>query len=161
MERVMGGFVYVMTNKSMPGMVKIGFTTRMPTSRADELFTSGVPSPFVVFSAVWFDEPKLIEAEIHEYFDVCRVTDGREFFRVLPEVATRQIAQALVSQHGGVVVPRWAQVCEDALTDFAAIRGVDCWDVGDVVSEDLRLFVQRNQETETEEGQYHECLSIA
>jgi hypothetical protein len=157
----MGGFVYVMTNKCMPGMVKIGFTTRMPTSRADELFTSGVPCPFEVYSAVWFDDPKLVEAGIHDYFEVCRVHENREFFRVFPEVATRQIAQFLVAQHGGVVIPEWAHVCENALEQFAAIRGISPLDVGDVVTEDLQNFIDSRAGDNREEGQYHECLSIA
>ena len=157
----MGGFVYVMTNESMPGMVKIGFTTRMPTSRADELFTSGVPSPFVVFSSIWFDDPKSVEAEVHAMLDVCRVTEGREFFRVLPEGATVRIVQILVNDIDAVVVPMWAYVCEDALEQFADVKGVHPADIGEVVSQDLKEFVKRKREVQTEEGQYHECLSIA
>jgi len=35
------GWVYVMTNKSMPGLVKIGYSTKDPSARADELGTRG------------------------------------------------------------------------------------------------------------------------
>ncbi len=157
----MGGFVYVMTNKSMPGMVKIGFTTRLPASRADDLFTSGVPCPFDVFCAVWFNDPKSVEAGLHDYFAVCRVTESREFFRVVPEVAARQIAQFLVAEHGGVVIPEWAHVCENTLEQFAEIRGISPLDIGDVVTEDLRMLIDSNNQNDCEEGQYHECLSIA
>ena len=31
------GWVYILTNPSMPGLVKIGLTTRNPTARAAEL----------------------------------------------------------------------------------------------------------------------------
>ena len=31
------GFVYVMSNKSMPGIVKVGMSTKMPEERAKEL----------------------------------------------------------------------------------------------------------------------------
>lgn len=159
----MGGFVYVMTNYSMPGMVKIGFTTRMPTSRADELFTSRVPCPFEVFSAIWFDDPKSVESEIHEHFDICRVTEGREFFRLTPEVATQRIVETLLQSIDcdSVVVGRWAYVDTDALEDFADVRGVHPADIGEVVSQDLKEFVKRKREVRSEEGQYHECLSIA
>ncbi|WP_295427803.1 GIY-YIG nuclease family protein [uncultured Thiodictyon sp.] len=33
----MKGFVYVMSNKAMPGLVKIGYSTKHPELRAEEL----------------------------------------------------------------------------------------------------------------------------
>ena len=41
------GIVYVLTNPSMPGMVKIGMTERSEMdARLKELYTTGVPLPF-------------------------------------------------------------------------------------------------------------------
>ena len=40
------------TNNHMPGLVKIGYTERLPTMRAEELSSaSGVPGSFVVQTA--------------------------------------------------------------------------------------------------------------
>ena len=43
------GIVYVLSNRVMPGLVKIGMTTRCEIdSRLKELYTTGVPVPFDV-----------------------------------------------------------------------------------------------------------------
>ena len=43
------GWVYILTNKAMPGLVKIGLTTRDLEEWAAELLgATGVPLPFVV-----------------------------------------------------------------------------------------------------------------
>jgi len=38
--------VYILTNESMPGLVKIGWTAGDPNERADALSTTGVPTRF-------------------------------------------------------------------------------------------------------------------
>lgn len=41
------GIVYVLTNSAMPGLVKIGMTTRESIdTRMKELYSTGVPVPF-------------------------------------------------------------------------------------------------------------------
>lgn len=41
------GIVYVLTNPAMPGLVKIGMTTRSDIdARMKELYSTGVPVPF-------------------------------------------------------------------------------------------------------------------
>lgn len=43
------GYIYVLINPSMDGLVKIGKTTRDPSGRAKELSgATGVPSPFLL-----------------------------------------------------------------------------------------------------------------
>ena len=44
----MDGFIYIMSNPDMPGLVKVGMTKNDPTNRATELTTTGVPQRFVV-----------------------------------------------------------------------------------------------------------------
>jgi len=48
MEDDVGGFVYVLSNVSMPEILKIGKSKRHPSQRAIELFSSGVATPFKV-----------------------------------------------------------------------------------------------------------------
>lgn len=36
------GYIYCFSNQSMPGIVKIGMTTRTPGERAKELYTTGL-----------------------------------------------------------------------------------------------------------------------
>ena len=74
-------FIYVLVNKSMPDMVKIGMTVRDVETRAKEISgATGVPTPWVpVFSFKCFNSYKL-EQEIHEHLDAVRVSGNREMF---------------------------------------------------------------------------------
>lgn len=75
------GYVYLMRNKSMPSMVKIGFTRDNPRKRAKELSKpTGIPEPFEVVGEVTTPWPSDVEAEVHRQLSFLRVTKGREFF---------------------------------------------------------------------------------
>ncbi|MBF6353622.1 GIY-YIG nuclease family protein [Nocardia higoensis] len=47
------GFVYILTNKKMPGLVKIGMTGRLIGDRVRELYNTSVPVPFEVPPHCW------------------------------------------------------------------------------------------------------------
>lgn len=75
------GYVYILTNESMPGLVKIGMTRRTPEQRAKELSdATGVPRPFTVHSQFYSPDCQSLEACIHAELADCRVNAGREFF---------------------------------------------------------------------------------
>lgn len=77
------GFVYALSNESMPGMYKIGFTTKHPQTRCDELSSkTGCPTPFRIDACFDTDSPQKIEAHIHNLLAQYRVDRSREFFRV-------------------------------------------------------------------------------
>ena len=79
------GFIYCLSNVSMPKMVKIGMTTKTPEERADGLYTTGVPTPFNIEFAKFVKEPKKKEKLLHSHIEtVCgeRVNGSREFFKV-------------------------------------------------------------------------------
>jgi hypothetical protein len=85
------GYVYCMSNPSMPGILKVGGTwslERTPDMRAKELYTTGVPTPFKIEFAKLVSEPKNKETTLHllleQYTE--RVNGRREFFRVSPEI---------------------------------------------------------------------------
>jgi len=81
------GYVYCMSNPSMPGILKVGMTNRTPEDRAKELFKTGVPTPFKIEFAKLVSEPKKKESSLHRLLEQYteRVNDRREFFRVSPE----------------------------------------------------------------------------
>jgi hypothetical protein len=87
----MSGYVYVMTNSAMRGLVKIGSTNLEPEKRAEQLQTTGVPSPFKVYGYVRVDNPQEIEKEVHSELNRYRKTKSREFFRLKPEAAVKAI----------------------------------------------------------------------
>jgi hypothetical protein len=76
-------YVYVLVNKSVPNMVKIGMTTNTPDERAKQISAAtGVVTPWIpVFSFKCY-RSDLLEAEIHEYFREYRVNTHREMFSV-------------------------------------------------------------------------------
>jgi hypothetical protein len=75
------GFVYILGNKSMPGIYKLGMTSGSPHKRAKDLSAStGVATPFVVLCYAEFENALQKERECHEALAEYRVSDRREFF---------------------------------------------------------------------------------
>lgn len=76
------GFVYILQNEYMPGLIKIGCTERSPQQRAEELSKhTGVPAPFKVLCFAEFDSFQQVEHQMHEWCKNYRVNNGREFFK--------------------------------------------------------------------------------
>ena len=99
------GVVYVLSNASMPGLLKIGFTTRSVDERIAEISgATGVPEPFVC-EAYWLSVcPDLDEKKLHHLFASERVRGGREFFRLAPRVAIDRISEFLDTRPEGEVM---------------------------------------------------------
>ena len=85
------GYVYVLVNRAMPGLVKIGISSKLPSERASELSTTGVPHPFEVRYYCEAEDPSACEGEIHRALDPHRVSNDREFFRVSVDSAVAAI----------------------------------------------------------------------
>lgn len=82
------GWIYILSNPCMPGLLKIGMTTNSPHMRAKDLSSStGVPERFVVEAAYFSDDPRGDEAAIHSALNVHRINDSREFFKCSLAVA--------------------------------------------------------------------------
>lgn len=75
------GYVYCLSNASMPGIFKVGMTRRSPEARAAELFTTGVSVPFVIEFAKRVTNPVGKERIIHRLLLAERLNSRREFFR--------------------------------------------------------------------------------
>jgi hypothetical protein len=78
------GYVYLLINYAMPGLVKIGRTSRAPSDRLDELSSAtGVPTPFELVYDVLVSDAALAEQFIHTQLTErgYRLSDNREFFR--------------------------------------------------------------------------------
>lgn len=82
------GFVYILKNKAMPDIYKIGVTGRDNLdSRINELFNgkTNIPLPFECVFACKVKNYKEVEKTIHDAFMDYRVNPNREFFTVAPE----------------------------------------------------------------------------
>lgn len=75
------GWVYLMRNASMPGIVKVGHTFDDPWERANQLSNStSVPTPFVVIFSQKTKFPDRVEKAVHHLHRDTRVSKNREFF---------------------------------------------------------------------------------
>lgn len=62
----MKGYIYILTNRSMPNLVKIGKTHRSPDERTDELSrATGIATPFDVVYYECFEDCDKTEKLIH------------------------------------------------------------------------------------------------
>jgi len=77
------GIIYVLTNSAMPGMLKIGMTTKEEIElRMKQLYTTGVPLPFECSFAGKTNNLKQVEKALHIAFGSQRVNPKREFFEI-------------------------------------------------------------------------------
>lgn len=82
------GIVYVLTNPAMPGIVKIGKTSRGSVdARLNELYSTGVPVPFECAFAGRVTDESRIEKAFHLAFGPYRLNPKREFFQIEAEQA--------------------------------------------------------------------------
>ena len=80
------GYIYVITNKAMPGIVKIGYSKNV-SKRVNSFYSSNVPFPFEVYATLE-GVSESADKEIHKMLPVSlRVNDNREFFNITPEYA--------------------------------------------------------------------------
>ena len=100
--------VYILTNESMPDIIKIGITDNL-SRRIKELDNTSTPLPFECYFALEVNDAGAIEKLLHEAFDDKRVRQNREFFNLSPEQA--KSALKIAEKMGGVdVTPRAAIV---------------------------------------------------
>lgn len=108
------GYIYVLVNSSMPGIVKVGKTERTPSQRVDELSgVTGVPTPFIVAYEEYFEDCSAAETYLHTKLTEkgFRVSESREFFRAPASDVIRLVASI---PHG--ILPSKVQYPDDRRT---------------------------------------------
>lgn len=93
------GYVYILTNPSYKGVIKIGMTQKSVVERVRQLNSAtGVPTPFVVYHFVESDDCKKLEGDVHKMLAKSRTNNRREFFNVSPSKAKK-----IVEKHNKVI----------------------------------------------------------
>lgn len=92
------GWCYVISNPSMPNIIKIG-TTRRPDcqTRVDELSNASVPFRFNVHAKVFCEDAFAMEAQLHNHFNAKRVNKAnnrKEYF----EVSVEEVASYVLNE---------------------------------------------------------------
>ncbi|NNM56667.1 GIY-YIG nuclease family protein [Acidocella sp.] len=117
------GFVYALVNSSLPGLVKVGKTTRLPSERVAELSgATGVATPFIVAFEQYFSDCGAAEEFVHITLERqgLRQSSNREFFRAAPNEVIRIILDAPGRLDGPPVVE-----AEDTAEDDGLLSGDD------------------------------------
>jgi hypothetical protein len=86
------GYVYVLSNPAMPGLVKIGSTQGDPELRAKLICTTGVPASFCVEFKGRVSNAAALERRVHNYLSDCRYSSRREFFKASADTAVFALA---------------------------------------------------------------------
>ena len=77
------GYVYILSNPSMPDLIKIGYTDICVYERANDLSrVSGVPTPFEVEHYREMKNARDFEQGLHRRFRRFRINGNREFFEM-------------------------------------------------------------------------------
>jgi len=126
------GFLYILSNPTIPGLCKVGKTTRDPSLRVSELSgATGVASPFVLLYQQPVVDADAAEAWAHQAMAArgWRHADNREFFNApLHEIV------ALVFQAA-------AAIELSATTTQANAGGANCVNEEETLSERQQLFL--------------------
>lgn len=91
----MQGFVYIVSNRSMPNLLKVGYTTRSLFERLEELSSTGVPKDFQVEFFCKVDSADQLESRTH--FALQAFHYGKEFFKCSIPEAVKAVKTELLS----------------------------------------------------------------
>lgn len=112
------GYLYCFSNRTMPGVLKIGMTEREPQQRLKEANTSDTwrpPTPYVLEFAKKVKNPKYKETLLHtllsQYTE--RINPKREFFRVSSE----EVNAFFNLMDGDYIVPNSGEETVDDYSD--------------------------------------------
>src|ERR1700687_6004805 len=93
----MSEYLYLAVNKSMPGLLKVGYTTRSPCDRLDELHSTGVPTPFRFVLVLQVSDGAAAERFVHKALGKYRINRNREFFKTTARTAVPIVLDVLES----------------------------------------------------------------
>jgi hypothetical protein len=131
----MSGYVYILSNPSMPGLLKIGRSVNGGQSRAKNMYQTGVPSPFVLEFEMLVDCPEDVEALAHEALQGNRPSRSREFFSVdlmtakhaVIDCALRQEDYTVCTQEERGIVEDVAYLASKSDDAWPDVRGAIIW----------------------------------
>ena len=102
----MRGWIYLISNPAMPGLVKVGFSMKDPFMRAQDLGGTGIPHSFRVEYDALVDEPRSLEKKVHAALK--NRHEAKEWFRCSVADALRVIRKesegvSVYAERGGLL----------------------------------------------------------
>jgi len=81
-------WVYILSNPTQPGLLKIGYTKKSPEERAKQISSAtGVALPYKVEWAYQCFNGEMVEREVHHKLKAQRINNSKEFFQISLEEA--------------------------------------------------------------------------
>lgn len=113
------GYVYILSNPSMPGLYKIGRSINGGKGRAAQIDGTGVPTPFVLEFEVFTEYLEDAESDVHANLERYRENNKREFFRADVETCIQGVL-AVVAGYMGLCVVNETEFIDPATIHHAA-----------------------------------------
>jgi len=92
------GFVYVMSNPSMPNLYKVGYTCSLKKRIYDLNSYSSTPTPFKLIYAAKVANAQADEKLAHSALAECRVNKKREFFKSKSKIELVKQVRSAISE---------------------------------------------------------------
>jgi len=125
-NKAIKGYVYILSNESMPGLLKIGFTSNDPRTRARELHTTGVPTAFKVELAMFCDNANEVEQCAHYNLSDYKV-QNREFFNVHLRQAIDTVFGLIYD--GLYVADDFNRISDQSMSKYSSLAECDHYEV--------------------------------
>lgn len=94
------GYIYILTNPSLNGLVKIGSTAYNVAVRVKQLSsTTSIPEPFAVAYEIYVNNFQEFEKELHNKLSKYRVNPKREFFKISVESVIEVVKNMAKTSH--------------------------------------------------------------
>lgn len=93
------GYVYVLSNPSMPGLLKVGRSAHGGSRRAEQLYRTGVPAEFRLEFEILTDNARHLESVVHSGLTPFRAGQDREFFTCSIAEAVKCIVDSFLHTH--------------------------------------------------------------
>jgi len=106
------GKVYIIINKWMPRVVKIGKTDRTVNDRINEISQKSSPKGWEEYFSIESDKYEMIEDHMHNVFSDKRIWKEREYFEVEPERAV-SILKSSLKLCGGIEIELEKNIDQD------------------------------------------------
>ncbi len=91
------GWVYIIVNKAIKDLIKIGYSSKDPSLRASDFAGTGVPHKYKVVYDALVDDPYKIEQLVHS--DLKRFNEDKEWFNCSVQQGIASIRRNSIKIH--------------------------------------------------------------
>ena len=150
------GWVYVISNHAMPGLVKVGFTLKDPALRAREPGHTGMPSPYQVVYEILLDEPRSVEQRAHR--QLAKLSAGKEWFKCSAETAISAIRS---SYSGPVHAENFLRLSRQQVERKISVERLRAEENARLMQEDTKRADATQQQVREIRKRYEEAIATS